>query len=150
MHRPVLLNKTITMRKEELFEGAIILARRSLAEKRSRCRVIEVQAKALPDLAVSTVRDTKGTYYAMRYDIQPAKLTKKSLEECGFVESKCYGCKGRCFLYKGTRVHLLLRDSNCGFKVRNILQVPWRHKQVRYMHEVQREVAKLKIKDYLK
>lgn len=148
MHRPVLFNKTFTMRKEELFEGAIILARRSLAEKRSRCRVIEVQAKALPDLAVSTVRDAKGVYYAMRYDIQPAKITRNSLKECGFVEPKCYGCKGSCFLYKGTRVHLLLRDSNCGFKVGNVLQVPWKHKQVRYMHEVQREVSKLRIKDY--
>ena len=148
MHRPVLFNKTFTMRKEELFEGAIVLARPTSFGKRLRCRVVEVQAKALPSLEVSTVRDAKGKFFTMRHDIQPAKITKKSLKECGFVESKCYGCKGKCFLFKGTRVHLIMKDSKCGFKVGNILQVPWKHKQVRYMHEVQREVSKLRIKDY--
>lgn len=133
-----------TMKKEELFEGAIVLARRNLAEKRSRCRIIEVQAKNLPNLAVSTVRDTKGAYYVARFDIRPAKITRESLKECGFEDPVFRNCKGKCYLYKGTKVHLLLKDSACGNKTGNILQVPWKHKQVRYMHEVQREVTKLK------
>lgn len=150
MHRPVLFNKTITMKREELFEGAIVLARPTLLEKRSRCRVVEIQAKALPDLAVSTVQDEKRKFFAMRHDIQPAKITRKSLKECGFEDPVFENCKDKCYIYTGTRVQLLLKGSACGNKTGNVLQVPGKHKQVRYMHEVQREVAKLKIKDYLK
>ena len=138
------------MKKEELFEGAIVLARRTSTERRSRCRVIEVQAKALPDLEISTVQDEKGTYFAVRHDIKPAKITQKSLKKCGFEDPVFKSCKGKCFTYVGTRVHLLLKDSACGNKVGNVLQVPWKHKNPNYMHEIQREVSKLRIKDYLK
>ena len=104
------------MKKEELFEGAIVLARPTSIGKRSRCRVVEVQAKALPDLEVSLVRDTKGKFFAMRHDIQPAKITPKALRECGFEDPIFRNCKGKCFLYTGTKVHLLLKDSACGNK----------------------------------
>ena len=132
------------MKKKELFEGAIVLARKSIYERRSRCKILEIG-----DRIVKIERQKDNCIFSTGITyLRPAKITKKSLEECGFVESKCYGCKGKCFLFKGTRVHLIMKDSNCGFKVGNILQVPWKHKQVRYMHEVQREVLKLRIKDY--
>ena len=132
------------MKKEELFPGAIVLARRSVLEKRSRCRVLEVGDQC------AKIRKNNCTFYANIKHLSPAKITPKSLKECGFEDPIFKNCKGKCFTYTGTRVHLLLKDSACGNKVGNVLQVPWKHKQVRYMHEVQREVSKLRIKNYLK
>lgn len=142
------------MKKEKLFEGAIVLARRTKSERRSRCRVTEVQAMAYPNLAISTVRDAKGEFYVARFDIQPAKITRKSLKECGFVEYGCLGCETKCLHYKGTDVQILLENCYCQYKVGrpgvvlfsgNARQVPPPRKSqpLKYMHEVQKEIKKL-------
>ena len=140
MHRPILFNKTITMKKEELFEGAIVLARRYKDRKRTRCKIIEVRSTTYPLMNLSVVHqlDIGINYLVPTDDIRPAKITRKSLKECGFEDPIFKNCKGKCYLYTGTKVHLLLKDSACGNKIGNVLQVPWEHKQVRYMHEVQR------------
>ena len=140
------------MKREDLFEGAIVLARRYKDRKRTRCKIVEVRSMTYPLMNLSVVKqlDCGINYLVQTDDIQPAKITRKSLKECGFEDHVFKNCKGKCYIYTGTGIQLLLKDSACGNKTGNVLQVPWKHKQVRYMHEVQREVTKLKIKDYLK
>ena len=132
------------MKKEELFEGAIVLARKSIYERRSRCKIMEIG-----DRVVKIERQKDNCIFSTGITyLRPAKITPKALRECGFEDPVFRNCKGKCFLYTGTKVHLLLKDSACGNKTENILKVPWKHGKVRYMHEVQREVLKLRIKDY--
>ena len=147
MHRPVLFNKTFTMKREDLFEGAIVLAKELDCKKRTRHEVVEIYETSVK---LRSRMKYNSFFYARIEHLKPAKITRKSLKECGFEDPIFKNCKGKCYLYTGTKVHLLLKDSACGNKIGNVLQVPWEHKQVRYMHEVQREVAKLRIKDYLK
>jgi len=144
MHRPVLFNKTFTMKREDLFEGAIVLAKELDCKKRTRHEVVEIYETSVK---LRSRMKYNSFFYASIEHLKPAKITRKSLKECGFEDSIFKNCKGKCYLYTGTKVHLLLKDSACGNKTENVLQVPWEHKQVRYMHEVQREVAKLRIKD---
>lgn len=136
------------MKREELFKGAIVLARRYKDRKRTRCKIIEVRSMTYPLMNVSVVQqlDCGINYLAPTEDIRPAKITRKSLKECGFEDPVFKNCKGKCYLYEETGIQLFLKGSACGNKVGNVLKVQRRHKQVRYMHEVQREVAKLKLK----
>lgn len=138
------------MKREELFEGAIVLARRYKSEKRRRCKVVSLGSGPL--IVVKFQYGLRTLVSAD--DIQPAKITKKSLEECGFVEYRCLGCKIKCLHYKGTDVQILLKDCYCQHKVGrpgvvlsfgNARQIPPPRKSqpLKYMHEVQKEIKKL-------
>lgn len=136
------------MKKEDIFEGAIVLARSSIYERRSRWKVLEVG-----DSLVKVKKDNLTMYTGIRH-LRPAKITRKSLKECGFVEYRCLGCKIKCLHYKGTDVQILLEDCYCQYKVGrpgvvlsfgNARQVPPPRKSqpLKYMHEVQKEIKKL-------
>lgn len=132
------------MKREDLFESAIVLARQSSNKRRVRCEVVETRCMAYPNMNFAEVRrlDSGLVFYASIKDMRPAKITRNSLKECGFIESYCYACDNKCLLCKGTNVRLLLKGCLYNHKSGNELLVPWKHKPVRYMHEVQREVSK--------
>ena len=130
------------MKKEELFEGAIVLARRTSTEKRSRCRILEVGDRC------AKIRKGNCTFYTNIKEIQPAKITKKSLEECGFKEKKCVPCKNKCLVYRETSIKgigILQKRLFLWQKDKDMLLVSWEPMRVNYMHEVQREIKNLKI-----
>lgn len=69
------------MKQDSLFTGAIVLARPHNGQKRSRCTIIKAWK------SVSTVRDKDGHHFvADNEDIKPAKITRNSLKELGFIE----------------------------------------------------------------
>lgn len=152
MHRPVLFNKTFTMKREDLFEGAIVLAKELDCKKKTRHEVVEIYETSVK---LRSRMKYNRFFYASIEHLKPAKITRKALKECGFVEYGCLGCEIKCLHYKGTGIKLLLKDCYCEYKVgrvgnvlysEDILQVepsPWKSQPMKYMHEVQREIKKL-------
>lgn len=141
MHRPVLFNKTITMKREELFEGAIVLSKECNSKKRSRHEVVEV-------FSTSVKLRSKGKYnsffYASLAHIRPAKITLKSVRELGLEELWCNPklkshCTPRraCF-YVDADVKVLL-NTPFGTLVTDDVN----RTEVHYMHELQREIKSL-------
>lgn len=71
------------MKQEDLFKGAIVLARKNNYDKRSRCKVMVVGVE------VATIQDKHGCKFVTRQsDLRPAKINRKALEELGFKEEK--------------------------------------------------------------
>lgn len=69
------------MKKEDLFQGAIVLARKYAFKKRARCKVIEVGRSH------SVVQNQRGyKFVTEQKDLRPAKITRKALVELGFKE----------------------------------------------------------------
>lgn len=75
------------MKQDSLFEGAIVLARSCRDEehgkRRSRCKIIVLGS------AFATMQDQCGRKFVTRKsDIRPAKITRNSLKELGFIEKE--------------------------------------------------------------
>ena len=77
------------MKKEDLFQGAIVLARKYAFKKRARCKIIDVGRSH------SVVQDQRGyKFVTEQKDLRPAKITPKSLIGLGFKSKVTY-----CNLY---------------------------------------------------
>ena len=147
MHRPVLFNKTFTMKREDLFEGAIVLARRYKDRKRTRCKIIEVRSTTYPLMNLSVVHqlDIGINYLVPTDDIRPAKITLKGVKELGLEESvwcnkesKRHCTPKRACFYADADVKVLL-NSPFGTLVTDDVN----RTEVHYMHELQREIKNL-------
>ena len=142
MHRPVLFNKTITMKREELFEGAIVLAKELDCKKRTRHEVVEIY-----ETSVKLRRRMKYNcfFYASIEHLKPAKITLKGVKELGLEESvwcnkelKRHCTPKRACFYADADVKVLV-NSPFGTLVTDDVN----RTEVHYMHELQREIKNL-------
>ena len=127
------------MKKEELFEGAIVLARSSVYQKRSRWRILEVG-----DSIVKIKKDNLTLYTNIKH-LRPAKITLKGVREMEELEElSCSSLKE----------YICNKEKVCfsvDADIRVILNTPMGHlvsdgidtTKVRYMHELQREIKSL-------
>lgn len=127
------------MKKEELFEGAIVLARRSTYERRSRCRILEIGDKC------AKIKKDNITFYDGIKHLRPAKITLKGVREMEELEEL------RC---SSLKEYICNKEKVCfsvDADIRVILNTPMGHlvsdgidtTKVHYMHEIQREIKKL-------
>lgn len=130
------------MKQDSLFKGAIVLARPHYVQKRSRCEVIK------PWRDASTVRDGLGRIFvANNEDIRPAKITRNSLKEIGFVERESIcprRLKPSCheFVYPleypwSRETRIILKDECDQWGPTRMFGGLGVHK-VKYIHEVQK------------
>lgn len=142
MHRPVLFNKTFTMKKEDLFEGAIVLAKELGCKKRTRHEVVEIYETSVK---LRSRMKYNSFFYASTEHLKPAKITLKGVKELGLEESVWYNkelkrhCtpKRACF-YADADVKVLV-NSPFGTLVTDDVN----RTEVHYMHELQREIKNL-------
>lgn len=135
------------MKKDDLFVGAVVLAKMHGYDRRSRCKVVRVGPTH------STVKIKHGWEFLVKNeDLKPARITRKALKELGFEETETLCNRGKpvCieYIYQtedewSWRYRIILKDEcdQCG---------PTRmfggfgiHK-VSYVHEVQRVINKFK------
>lgn len=145
MHRPVLFNKTFTMKREELFEGAIVLAREFGYKKRSRHEIIEIYSTS-----VKLRSRIKGNsfFFASLTHIRPAKITPMSLKNLDFDWdlSICYsGRKGLCNQWKyplddEREVRVTLKED-CNLLGSTVIFCDGGTHRVSYIHEIQRFIS---------
>lgn len=129
------------MKREELFEGAIVLSKECNSKKRSRHKVVEV-------FSTSVKLRSKGKYnsffYASLAHIRPAKITLKSVRELGLEELWCnpklksHCTQRRACFYADADVKVLV-NSPFGTLVTDDVN----RAKVHYMHELQREIKNL-------
>ena len=142
MHRPVLFNKTFTMRKEELFEGAIVLAKELDCKKRTRHEVVEIYETSVK---LRSRMKYNSFFYASIEHLKPAKITLKGVRELGLEESvwcnrelKRHCQPQRACFYADADVKVLV-NSPFGTLVTDDVN----RTEVHYIHELQREIKNL-------
>lgn len=142
MHRPVLFNKTITMKREELFEGAIVLAKELDCKKRTRHEVVEIYETSVK---LRSRMKYNSFFYASIEHLKPAKITLKGVKELGLEESvwcnkelKRHCTPKRACFYADADVKVLV-NSPFGTLVTDDVN----RTEVHYMHELQREIKNL-------
>lgn len=135
------------MKKEELFEGAIVLARSSIYERRSRWKVLEVG-----DSLVKIKKDNLTMYTGIRH-LRPARITPKSLMELGFKSKVTYcnlygvmrsekGAFCLQYIYDGPEDIRITLKGDCKLWSSNVMfddrcNISKMH-SVSYIHEVQK------------
>ena len=142
MHRPVLFNKTFTMKREDLFKGAIVLAKELDCKKRTRHEVIEIYETSVK---LRSRMKYNGFFYASIKHLKPAKITLKGVKELGLEESiwcnrelKRHCAPKRACFYADADVKVLV-NSPFGTLVTDDVN----RTEVHYMHELQREIKNL-------
>ena len=64
------------MKEEDIFKGAVVLARKRNYDKRSRCKILVVGVELV------TVQNKNGCKFVTRKsDLRPAKITRNALME---------------------------------------------------------------------
>ena len=129
------------MKKEELFEGAIVLARKSICERRSRCKILKIG-----DRIVKIERQKDNCIFSTGITyLKPAKITLKGVRELGLEESvwcnrelKRHCAPKRACFYADADVKVLV-NSPFGTLVTDDVN----RTKVHYMHELQREIKNL-------
>lgn len=142
MHRPVLFNKTFTMKREDLFEGAIVLAKELDCKKRTKHEVVEIHETSVK---LRSRMKYNCFFYASIEHLKPAKITLKGVRELGLEESvwcnkesKRHCTPKRACFYADADVKVLL-NSPFGTLVTDDVN----RTEVHYMHELQREIKNL-------
>lgn len=138
------------MKQEDLFKGAIVLARKNNYDKRSRCKVMVVGVE------VATIQDKHGCKFVTRQsDLRPAKINRKALEELGFKEEKTYCSLHRartssdgkpyCLQYKyaGPEDISVILKGDCNFWDHNMTFGRYGTSEISYIHEAQRVINKI-------
>ena len=135
------------MKRDDLFQSAVVLARsrrdKDMGRKRSRCTVIRTFTSG-----VSTLTDEAGyLIIADTEDIRPARITKSSLKEIGFVERETIcprRLKPSCheFVYPleypwSRETRIILKDECDEWGPTRMFGGLGAHK-VSYVHEVQK------------
>ena len=96
MHRPVLFNKTFTMKREDLFAGAIVLAKELDCKKRTRHEVVEIYETSVK---LRSRMKYNSFFYASIEHLKPAKITLKDIKKLDFRKerksSSTWGCYRR-------------------------------------------------------
>ena len=134
------------MKEEDIFKGAVVLARKSNCDKRSRCKILVVGVE------VVTVQSNDCKFVTRKSDLRPAKITRNSLIELGFKEEKTY-CplhnartssdgKPYCLQYKyvGQGNISVVLKGDCSFWDHNMAFGRYRTSEIAYIHEVQRNL----------
>ena len=129
------------MKKEELFEGAIVLARKSIYERRSRCKILEIG-----DRIVKIERQKDNCIFSTGITcLRPAKITLKGVRELGLEELvwcnrelKRYCMPQKACFYADAGVKVLVNSPFDTLVTNDINRT-----EVRYIHELQREIKNL-------
>lgn len=141
------------MKKDDLFQGAIVLARKYAFKKRTRCKIIEVGRSH------SVVQNQRGyKFVTEQKDLRPAKITRNALKEIGFEEreTRCHRrIKPVCieYVYPNKDAwpedawpwapRIIMNDECDQWGPTRIFGGLGIHK-VSYIHEVQRVINKIK------
>lgn len=133
------------MKKDDLFQGAIVLARKYAFKKRTRCKIIEVGRSH------SMVQNQRGyKFVTEQKDLRPAKITRKSLIGLGFKEVATYCAmhgtrtssdgKPYCLLYRyaGSKDFDITLKGDCSFWDHNMILGNYGTGEISYIHEIQR------------
>jgi len=136
------------MKREELFEGAIVLAKSCVYDRRSRWKVLEVR-----DTIVKVKKDNISMYTGFKH-LRPASITPKALMELGFEKKQTpcimYGKresdKGASFCYqyvhKGPEDVRIALKGECKLWHQNVVFYDLcnisKVEKVSYIHEVQK------------
>ena len=142
MRRPVLFNKTFTMKREDLFEGAIVLAKELDYKKRTRHEVVEIYETSVK---LRSRMKYNSFFYTSIEHLKPAKRTVKGVKELGVEESawcnrelKRHCAPKRACFYADADVKVLV-NSPFDTLVRDDVN----RTEVHYIHELQREIKNL-------
>ena len=134
------------MKEEDIFKGAIVLARKRNCDKRSRCKILVVGVE------VVTVQGNGCKFVTRKSDLRPAKITRNSLMELGFKEEKTYCSLHRaktssdgkpyCLQYKyaGPEDISVILKGDCSFWDHNMTFGRYGTSEISYTHEVQRNL----------
>lgn len=134
------------MKEEDIFKGAVVLARKRNCDKRSRCKIIVVGVE------VVTVQNNGSKFVTRKSDLRPAKITRKALEELGFKEEKTYCSqnlartssdgKPYCLQYKyaGPEYISVVLKGDCSFWDHNMTFGRYGTSEISYIHEVQKNL----------
>ena len=135
------------MKEEDIFKGAVVLARKRNYDKRSRCKILVVGVELV------TVQNKSGCKFVTRKsDLRPAKITRNALMELGFKEEKTYCSLHRartsldgkpyCIQYKYVEqgnISVILK-GDCRFWDHNMTFGDYGTSEISYIHEVQRNL----------
>ena len=135
------------MKEEDIFKGAVVLARKCNYDKRSRCKILVVGVE------VVTVQNKSGCKFVTRKsDLRPAKITRNALMGLGFKEEKTYCSlhserkssdeKPYCLQYKyaGPEDISIILKRDCNFWGHNMTFGHYGTNEISYIHEVQRNL----------
>ena len=134
------------MKEEDIFKGAVVLARRYKDEKRSRCKILVIGVE------VVTVQGNGCKFVTRKSDLRPAKITRNALMELGFKEEKTYCSLHRartsldgkpyCIQYKyiGQGNISVILKGDCRFWDHNMTFGDYGTSEISYIHEVQRNL----------
>ena len=130
------------MKREELFEGAIVLAKELDCKKRTRHEVVEIYETSVK---LRSRMKYNSFFYASIEHLKPAKITLKGVKELGLEESvwcnkelKRHCTPKRACFYADADVKVLV-NSPFGTLVTDDVN----RTEVHYMHELQREIKNL-------
>lgn len=134
------------MKEEDIFKGAVVLARKRNCDKRSRYKILVIGVE------VVTVQGNGSKFVTRKSDLRPAKITRNSLKELGFKEEKTYCSLHRartssdgkpyCLQYKyaGPEDISVILKGDCSFWDHNMTFGRHGTSEISYIHEVQRNL----------
>ena len=130
------------MKREDLFEGAIVLAKELDCKKRTRHEVVEIYETSVK---IRSRMKYNSFFYTSIKHLKPAKITLKGAKELGLEESvwcnkelKRHCAPKRACFYADADVKVLV-NSPFGTLVTDDVN----RTEVHYMHELQREIKNL-------
>ena len=134
------------MKEEDIFKGAVVLARKRNCDKRSRCKILVIGVE------VVTVQGNGSKFVTRKSDLRPAKITRNALKELGFIEEEttCVRkVKPTCreYIYPTEKAwqwktRIILKNECDQWGPTRMFGGPGVHK-VSYIHEVQKVINKI-------